>query len=70
MGLGQDLATRHLNVAPSKTSELLSDKVIRLPEHTPTHNLRTPRKILANGLLAARPRRRLGCNVLKFSRTG
>jgi hypothetical protein len=34
------------------------------------HNLRTPRKILANGLLAVRPRRRLGCNVLKFSKTG
>jgi len=36
VGLGQDLATRHLNVNARKTSELLSDKVIRLPEQSPS----------------------------------
>src|ERR1700734_831077 len=34
------------------------------------YSLRTPRRTLANGLPAAIPRRRLGCKVLKFSRTG
>ena len=37
---------------------------------TQHHNLRIPRNAFANGLPAARPRRKLGCSVLKLSRTG
>ena len=36
MGLGQDVATRHFNNDVRLISSLLSDKVIRLPEQSPS----------------------------------
>jgi hypothetical protein len=44
--------------------------VWNLKQHNLIHSLRIPRNAFANGLPAAKPRRRLGCRVLKFSNTG